>query len=101
MTQTDPGIEPHDATAITVFEDALRAFTQELNRLHIDHGAPSYAIMASASVRPRLTKAGLNEMLSGRRFTSLEALLEFIRVLTTPETRIRTPQPGPRPTPTS
>ncbi|MFD9336330.1 hypothetical protein ACFWBF_18285 [Streptomyces sp. NPDC060028] len=83
MTQTDPGIEPQDGSVITAFEDALREFTQELNRLHIEHGAPSYAIMASASVRPRLTKAGLNEMLSGRRFASLEALLEFVRVLTT------------------
>ncbi|GGX47598.1 DivIVA domain-containing protein [Streptomyces chryseus] len=90
MTETDPGIEPHDATAITAFEDALWEFTRELNRLHIEYGAPSYAVMASASVTPRLTKAGLNEMLSGRRFTSVETLLEFIRVLTTAQPQART-----------
>ncbi|OKK14752.1 hypothetical protein AMK16_29865 [Streptomyces sp. CB00455] len=84
MTYEDPGIEPHDATAITAFEDALRQFTEELNRLHIANGAPSYATMAGASVRPKLTKAGLNEILAGKRFTSLEALLEFVRVVTAP-----------------
>nr|WSW48670.1 hypothetical protein OG296_36640 [Streptomyces sp. NBC_01001] len=31
-----------------------------------------------------MTKAGLNEMLAGKRCTSREALLEFVRVLTTP-----------------
>ncbi|MEU9233484.1 DivIVA domain-containing protein [Streptomyces subrutilus] len=90
MTEMDPGIEPHDATAIAAFEDALWEFTQGLNRLHIEYGAPSYAVMASASVTPRLTKAGLNEMLSGRRFASLETLLEFIRVLTTAQPQART-----------
>ncbi|WP_328930585.1 hypothetical protein OG429_40290 (plasmid) [Streptomyces sp. NBC_00190] len=84
MTEEDPGIEPHDATAITAFENALREFTHELNRLHITNGAPSYATIAAAAVRPRLTKAGLNEMLAGTRFTSREALLEFVRVVTTP-----------------
>ncbi|MCX5016651.1 hypothetical protein OG765_37655 [Streptomyces sp. NBC_00555] len=84
MTDEDPGIEPHDATAIAAFEDALYEFTQELNRLHIANGAPSYATMVSVSVRPKLTKAGLNEMLAGKRFASLEALLEFVRVVTTP-----------------
>ncbi|MER6516424.1 ATP synthase F0 subunit B [Streptomyces sp. NPDC001553] len=84
MTPEDAGIEPHDTAAITAFEDALHEFTEELNRLHIVHGAPTYATVAGASVRPRLTKAGLNELLAGKRFTSLEALLEFVRVVTTP-----------------
>ncbi|MGI5447720.1 hypothetical protein ACQEVM_18545 [Streptomyces sp. CA-243310] len=84
MTPEDAGVEPHDTAAITAFEDALHEFTEELNRLHIVHGAPTYATVAGASVRPRLTKAGLNELLAGKRFTSLEALLEFVRVVTTP-----------------
>ncbi|MGW6984853.1 hypothetical protein ACWGE1_36285 [Streptomyces sp. NPDC054932] len=84
MTHEDAGIEPHDVAAVTAFEDALHDFTEELNRLHIVHGAPTYATVAGASSRPRLTKAGLNELLSGKRFTSLEALLEFVRVVTTP-----------------
>ncbi|MFD3758013.1 hypothetical protein [Streptomyces sp. NPDC058622] len=55
MTDDDPGIEPNDAAAVDAFETALRAFAGELNRLHIAHGAPSYTVMAGASVRPRLT----------------------------------------------
>lgn len=101
MTHEDPGIEPHDAAAIAAFEDALHEFTEELNRLHIANGAPSYSTLASASARPRLTKAGLNELLAGKRFTSLEALLEFVRVVTTPGTWIRPPLPGSGPTPHS
>ncbi|GHB67921.1 hypothetical protein GCM10010347_42550 [Streptomyces cirratus] len=84
MTDDDPGITAQDAAAITAFEDALRDFAADLNRLHIAHGAPSYSMMANASLRPRLTRAGLNEMLGGRRFTSLEVLLEFVRVITMP-----------------
>ncbi|MER5778984.1 ATP synthase F0 subunit B [Streptomyces sp. NPDC002039] len=84
MTPEDAGVEPHDTAAITAFEDALHEFTEELNRLHIVHGAPTYATVAGASVRPRLTKAGLNELLAGKRFTSLETLLEFVRVVTAP-----------------
>lgn len=35
-------------------------------------------------MRPRLTTTGINEMLSGKRLPSLESLLEFVRVVTTP-----------------
>ncbi|MGW0365875.1 hypothetical protein [Streptomyces sp. NPDC003034] len=84
MTDEEAGVDPQDAAAIAAFEAAVARFTQDLNRLHIAGGAPPYATMAGASIRPRLTKAGLNEMLSGKRFTSLESLLEFVRVVTTP-----------------
>ncbi|MFD7836183.1 ATP synthase F0 subunit B [Streptomyces sp. NPDC059761] len=79
-----PGMDVQDADAIAAFETALAGFTEELNLLHIAGGSPSYASMAAASLRPRLTKAGLNEMLAGKRFTSLDSLLEFVRVVTTP-----------------
>ncbi|MDQ0945982.1 hypothetical protein [Streptomyces sp. V1I1] len=85
MTYSNPQVEPEDAAAIAAYEEALREFTMELNRLHIAYGAPSYATLAKASVRPRLTKAGLNEVLSGKRFPSLEALLEFVRVVSNPQ----------------
>ncbi|WP_406730122.1 hypothetical protein [Streptomyces sp. NBC_01794] len=81
MTYSNSEVEPEDAAAIAAYEEALREFTMELNRLHIAYGAPSYATLVKASVRPRLTKAGLNEALSGKRFPSLEALLEFVRVV--------------------
>ncbi|MFD3808652.1 hypothetical protein ACFWTC_34930 [Streptomyces sp. NPDC058619] len=84
MTDDDLGMKPGDAAAVDVFETALRAFAGELNRLHIAHGAPSYTVMAGASVRPRLTRASLNEMLTGKRLTSLETLLEFVRGVTIP-----------------
>ncbi|NUK26736.1 hypothetical protein, partial [Streptomyces lunaelactis] len=85
MTYGDPQVEPEDAAAIAAYEEAWREFTIELNRLHIAYGAPSYATLVKASDRPRLTKAGLNEALSGKRFPSLEALLEFVRVVSNPQ----------------
>ncbi|MFG2988448.1 hypothetical protein ACGFZK_03935 [Streptomyces sp. NPDC048257] len=73
-----------DADAVAAFEAAPAGFTEELNLLHIAGGSPTYAsLAAAASSRPRLTKAGLNEMLAGKRFTSLDSLLEFVRVVTT------------------
>lgn len=66
----DPGITERDAAAIAAFEDAVREFAAELNRLLLALGVPSYSVMACGSLRLRLTGAGLNEMLGGRRFTS-------------------------------
>ncbi|MGI5404831.1 hypothetical protein ACQEVG_36295 [Streptomyces sp. CA-135486] len=85
MTYSNSEVGPEDAAAIDAYEEALREFTMELNRLHIAYGAPSYATMAKASVRPKLTKAGLNEALAGKRLLSLEALLEFVRVVSNPQ----------------
>lgn len=85
MTYSNSQVEPEDAAAIAAYEEAWREFTIELNRLHIAYGAPSYATLVKASDRPRLTKAGLNEVLSGKRFPSLEALLEFVRVVSNPQ----------------
>ncbi|MFI2352921.1 ATP synthase F0 subunit B [Streptomyces sp. NPDC019443] len=85
MTYSNPQVEPDDAAAVAAYEEAWREFTIELNRLHIAYGAASYATLVKASDRPRLTKAGLNEVLSGKRFPSLEALLEFVRVVSTPQ----------------
>ncbi|MFD7555165.1 hypothetical protein ACFV9E_11620 [Streptomyces sp. NPDC059835] len=84
MTAEEPAIEPQDSEAIEAYEAALAAFAEKLNLLHISGGTPSYATIASASVRPRLTTTGVNEMLSGRRLPALESLLEFVRVVTTP-----------------
>jgi hypothetical protein len=85
VTYSNPQVEPEDAAAIAAYEEALREFTIELNRLHIAYGAPSYATIHKASVRPKLTKAGLNEVLAGKRLLSLEALLEFVRVVSNPQ----------------
>ncbi|MEU4359294.1 hypothetical protein [Streptomyces virginiae] len=84
MAAEEPGVEPQDREAIEAYEAALAAFTEKLNLLHISGGSPAYATVASASVRPRLTTTGLNEMLSGKRLPSLESLLEFVRVVTAP-----------------
>ncbi|MFD5883108.1 V-type ATP synthase subunit E family protein [Streptomyces yangpuensis] len=84
MAAEEPGVEPHDREAIEAYEASLAAFAEKLNLLHIAGGTPSYAAIASASVRPRLTTTGVNEMLSGKRLPSLESLLEFVRVVTTP-----------------
>ena len=84
MTHGNNEVDPDDATAIAEYDEAHRDFTTELNRLHIAYGAPSYATLAKASVRPKLTKAGLNELLSGKRLPSQETLLEFVRVVSNP-----------------
>ncbi|OLZ65493.1 hypothetical protein AVW11_17025 [Streptomyces amritsarensis] len=80
----EPGVEPQDCEAIDAYEAALDVFAEKLNLLHISGGSPSYSTVAGASVRPRLTTTGLNEMLSGKRLPSLETLLEYLRVVTTP-----------------
>ncbi|MFE5680244.1 DivIVA domain-containing protein [Streptomyces erythrochromogenes] len=84
MTDSSAEVSPQDATAIAQYDEAFRDFTIELNRLHIAFGAPSYATLVKASVSPKLTKAGLNELLSGKRLPSLETLLEFVRVASRP-----------------
>ncbi|KOV17603.1 hypothetical protein ADK90_23840 [Streptomyces sp. XY413] len=84
MATEAPGVEPQDREAIDAYEAALEAFAEELNLVHISGGTPSYATVAAASVRPRLTTTGLNEMLTGKRLPTLEALLEYLRVVTTP-----------------
>ncbi|MFJ9729275.1 ATP synthase F0 subunit B [Streptomyces sp. NPDC101209] len=81
MTQSDFEVAPDDAAAITAYEAALRGFAIKLNRLRIAFGAPSYDTIAKASGRPKLTKAGLSDALSGKRLPSLEAMLEFVRVV--------------------
>ncbi|WP_405942996.1 hypothetical protein [Streptomyces sp. NBC_00207] len=84
MAVEEPGVEPQDREAIEAYEAALAVFAEKLNRLHISGGSPSYATVASASVRPRLTTTGLYEMLTGRRLPPLESLLEFVRIVTAP-----------------
>ncbi|MFD6113748.1 hypothetical protein ACFWG0_27065 [Streptomyces yangpuensis] len=84
MAEEEFGVEPQDCEAIDAYEAALDAFAEKLNLLHISGGSPSYSTIAAASVRPRLTTTGLNEMLSGKRLPSLETLLEYLRVVTTP-----------------
>ncbi|MFJ9597998.1 hypothetical protein ACIRS3_35290 [Streptomyces virginiae] len=84
MAVEEPGVEPQDCEAVDAYEAALDAFAEKLNLLHISGGSPSYSTVAAASVRPRLTTTGLNEMLSGKRLPSLETLLEYLRVVTTP-----------------
>ncbi|WP_405790940.1 hypothetical protein OG753_30635 [Streptomyces sp. NBC_00029] len=84
MAAEESGVEPRDSEAVEAYEAALAAFAEKLNLLHISGGSPSYATVAAASVQPRLTTTGVTEMLSGKRLPSLESLLEFVRVVTTP-----------------
>lgn len=84
MIGEESAVDPQGNEAVNAFKAALTAFAEELTLLHIANGSPSYATIASASVRSRLTKSGLTEMLTGKRLPSQEALLEFVRVVTTP-----------------
>ncbi|OQQ13077.1 hypothetical protein B0675_39280 [Streptomyces sp. M41(2017)] len=72
-----------DSAELAAYREALHDFADELNRLHISFGAPPYREMVRASVRPKLTNAGINEALTGRRLPSQETLLEFVRVIST------------------
>jgi hypothetical protein len=84
MIGEESAVDPQGNEAVNAFRAALTAFAEELTLFHIANGSPSYATIASASVRSRLTKSGLTEMLTGKRLPSQEALLEFVRVVTTP-----------------
>jgi hypothetical protein len=84
MGQGEAGIDAEDAEAIAAYDSAMRDFTIELNRLHIEFGAPAYAAIVKASTRPKLTKAGINEALSGKRLPSVDVLMEFVRVVSNP-----------------
>ncbi|WP_446038297.1 WD40 repeat domain-containing protein [Streptomyces sp. SID1121] len=84
MAESDSAAEQdRDRAAVAAYEEAFREFTIELNRMHVYFGAPSYGTLVTASGR-KLTKAGINEALTGKRLSSLEALLEFVRVVSTP-----------------
>ena len=82
MAQLTQGFDEDDVEAVSVYDAALADFTDALNRLHIEFGAPSYSEIVKASQRPKLSRAGINEALSGKRLTSLDALIEFVRVVT-------------------
>ncbi|NEB32800.1 ATP synthase F0 subunit B [Streptomyces sp. SID14446] len=82
MAESSPG-EVEDSAELAAYREALHDFADELNRLHISFGAPPYREMVRASVRPKLTNAGINEALTGRRLPSQETLLEFVRVVST------------------
>ncbi|MBA2811497.1 hypothetical protein E0500_030220 [Streptomyces sp. KM273126] len=77
-------VSAQDAADFDAYVEALREFSAELVRLHVTHGAPSYAVIAAASFKPKLTKAGINEALSGKRLPSLDATMEFVRVVSSP-----------------
>ncbi|MFE3150717.1 hypothetical protein ACFXJ6_29330 [Streptomyces sp. NPDC059218] len=84
VIQEKPDLGAEDAAIIGAYDTLLRDFTEELNRLHIAFGSPSYAVICKASIRPKLTKAGINEALSGKRLPTVESLLEFVRVVSGP-----------------
>ncbi|MFF3312997.1 hypothetical protein [Streptomyces sp. NPDC002952] len=73
--------EVEGSAAIAAYREALCAFTEALVLLHISYGAPSYRDIVRASKSPKLTNAGINEALTGKRLPSQAALLEFVRVV--------------------
>ncbi|MDX3529409.1 ATP-binding protein [Streptomyces sp. ID05-39B] len=83
---TDGGIaaDSEDLEAVAAYDAAYAKFTDDLNRLHIEYGAPSYSEIAKASVRPKLSRAGITEALTGKRLPPMPSLLEFVRVVSNP-----------------
>ncbi len=94
MTQAVHGFDDDDVEAMTMYDAALAEFTDALNRLHIEFGAPTYSQIVKASERPKLSRAGINEVLAGKRLPSLDALIEFVRVVTNSAAQTRGTAPG-------
>ncbi len=57
MTQAVHGFDDDDVEAMTMYDAALAEFTDALNRLHIEFGAPTYSQIVKASERPKLSRA--------------------------------------------
>ncbi|GLP66118.1 hypothetical protein TUSST3_27380 [Streptomyces sp. TUS-ST3] len=94
VTQAARNLDQDDVEAMAVYDAALADFTDALNRLHIEFGAPSYSQIVKASERPKLSRAGINEVLSGKRLASLDALIEFVRVVTNSGSQNHSATPG-------
>ncbi|RKT16561.1 histidine kinase/DNA gyrase B/HSP90-like ATPase [Streptomyces sp. 1114.5] len=78
--ETDPG----DLAAVAAYDERFAAFVAELNRLHIEYGAPSYGEICGAAQVFKLPKAGITDLLTGKRLPSMSFLLEFVRVVSNP-----------------
>ncbi|MER7671993.1 ATP-binding protein [Kitasatospora sp. NPDC096128] len=70
--------------AAAAYDGQLAAFVDDLNRLHIEFGAPSYGEICAAADVFKLTKAGITDLLTGKRLPSMNFLLEFVRVVSNP-----------------
>ncbi|WP_030055399.1 MULTISPECIES: sensor histidine kinase [Streptomyces] len=78
--ETDPG----DLAAVAAYDERFAAFVDDLNRLHIEYGAPSYGEICGAAQVFKLTKAGIADLLTGKRLPAVNFLLEFVRVVSNP-----------------
>ncbi|MFD8783144.1 ATP-binding protein [Kitasatospora sp. NPDC059599] len=76
--------DPGDLAVAAAYDERLAAFVDDLNRLHIEHGAPSYGEICGAADVFKLTKAGITDLLTGKRLPSMNFLLEFVRVISNP-----------------
>ncbi|MFD8703732.1 ATP-binding protein [Kitasatospora sp. NPDC059648] len=84
MADRSAGPDPADLAAAAAYDERFAAFVEDLNRLHIEHGAPSYGEICGAADVFKLTKAGLADLLTGKRLPAMNFLLEFVRVVSNP-----------------
>ncbi|MFB7472655.1 ATP-binding protein [Kitasatospora sp. NPDC056184] len=78
------GIDPVDLATVEAYDARLAVFVDDLNHLHIEYGARSYGEICGASETRRLTKAGIADLLNGKRLPRVDFLLEFVRVVSNP-----------------
>ncbi|WP_380277981.1 ATP-binding protein [Kitasatospora purpeofusca] len=83
-TDGPAGIDPADLATVEAYDARLAVFVDELNRLHIEYGARSYSEICGAAEICKLTKAGIADLLNGKRLPGMDFLLEFVRVVGNP-----------------
>ncbi|MFE4971091.1 ATP-binding protein [Kitasatospora sp. NPDC056651] len=84
MADRPAGPDPEDLAAAAAYDERFAAFVDDLNRLHIEYGARSYGDICAAAQVFKLTKAGLADLLTGKRLPSVDFLVEFVRVVSNP-----------------
>ncbi|MBO0517122.1 tetratricopeptide repeat-containing protein [Streptomyces beijiangensis] len=80
------------------YKRALAEFAQELEELRIEHGAPSFRVIAGQAPPSRpLSPSAVSEVLSGKRLPSRDFLIALVRTLLAHDGA--RPGPGARPDP--
>lgn len=76
-----PEVTQADREAIEAANSVQEEFVAELNTFHVKAGAFSYTQIVQAAGPGRLSRAGVAEMLGGKRLPSVDALMAFVRAV--------------------
>ncbi|WP_416873932.1 ATP-binding protein [Kitasatospora sp. SC0581] len=79
---SDDMVDADALDAAAAYDEAFADFLRDLERLYVEFGTPSYSQVCRAAKKTRLHKAGITDMLSGKRLPTVDFLIEFVQVLT-------------------